>query len=211
MNALGLQHPEFGGGAVDGAPQTCFVTVEGSEGRTACGESVEGESAAGWFIDARELAVDARTLAIHFEVERRRFDRHHAAEAPASGDDVVNEIEFGLSGRLPVLEVGGEELVKFFLVLIGEDDDLAGEPVHGGVAGRAGFAFGGNRSARARSIATGGFLLFARTHAGGTVSRRRADPQAKDRGEFRIGRVNGQAGRVQKCASQHGGWRKRIA
>jgi hypothetical protein len=135
-----------------------LVAAGEGEGVGIVGEVAEGAAAAVAFTGGRGQLVE---VAPHGPVDEGGFDGGVAAEAPLSGDDLLDEVVFDGVGGLESLEVGLVEELEVLAVLVVEEEALVGaEAVGGMVAGGDGFALRGNGALGFGAVAAGGFALF---------------------------------------------------
>ena len=164
FSALGLHDPEFLDSSLHGSAEATFVPAEVREGSAVVGEGLEGEGAAGFFIDHFVLFPELGGLPVHLVIEGGCFRREAAIEAPASGDDVTDEVSLGFVGGLPAGDICLEETVILFVAFVREDDDFAGEAVADGVLRRSLLAGCGDGPAGLRAVDPRCFGLFEATH-----------------------------------------------
>ena len=70
----------------------------------------------------------------------------HAALAPESDDELLDQGLLGGALRGEVVQEGVAEGVELVGILVGEDGDSGSEAVFKGIEARAGFSFGGTRA-----------------------------------------------------------------
>jgi hypothetical protein len=130
----GLKTAQFRCGVCDGADEMPLMTRKHGEASTAIREGVEGESGPARRIDVGELGVDLGAAPRHLEAERGGFQRDGAMETPAGVDNVADQVELGLAGRLPEVDVGGFDARKLGGIFVVEEYDARVEPVSDRVA-----------------------------------------------------------------------------
>jgi hypothetical protein len=139
-------------GAVVGALEAGLVAIEGGEGAGFVAQEAKGEGGAGLVVADIELHFDLWQLAGHLDVEESGFHIDGAGQAPAGGDELVDQEEVAGGLGLELGEVGvakGAELVLGFGF---EDDGVGGEAVDDGGVLAAGESLGGDRSVRKGAI-----------------------------------------------------------
>jgi hypothetical protein len=138
--------------AVAGAAEVGRVAIEDDEDAGIVTEGAEREGGLGFVGTDGKVLLYLWPLAEHFEVEEGGFDGPDAIEAPAGGDQFVDEIGLdevaGLELDVPGLLEGLEAVLGF----AGEDDAGSGEAVGHRAERGAGAAFGCDRSVRLGAI-----------------------------------------------------------
>jgi hypothetical protein len=100
---------ELGGEESDGAAElgaeAGFVAVEAFEGAGIVAEVLVGDGGANVWAATLELFVDLGLLALHLELHEGALEGDDAVEAPAGGDQVIDEVELGAGLGLVMGEV----------------------------------------------------------------------------------------------------------
>lgn len=151
-------------GAVGVAAVAGFVAVEQGENFGVVGERPEGEIEARVAVDAVVVLLHFVLLVDHFDVERGGLDREDAFEAPASGDQLLDQAEFDLVAGFEGGQVGVAHRLEFLFGFIGEDEIAGVEAMRDGVCGRAGDSFRGLAAFGEGSVGARGALLSFGRH-----------------------------------------------
>ena len=138
--------------AVVDALEVGLVAAEGCEDAGFVAESAVGDGGAGFGVADLEFLLDLGFLALHFEIEERDFEGDGAVQAPAGGGERVDRVDLEAGFGPEVEDVSLAEGTETVHGLIAEDGAAGGEAVGEGGGLAAGEAFGGDGSARARSV-----------------------------------------------------------
>jgi len=124
-----------------------LVAVEALEGAGFVAEGLVGDDDAGFGGADFELFEDLGFLAVHFVVDEGGLEGQDAVEAPADGDELIDEVALGTGLGLIFGQVVFAKGVEFLLGFVSQDEPAGGESVGeaGGVG--AGAALGGDGSA----------------------------------------------------------------
>ena len=101
---FGLGVEEFDGAAELGT-EAGFVAVEAFEGAGIVAEVLVGDGGADVWAATFELFVDLGLLAVHLELHEGAVEGDDTVEAPAGGDQVIDEVELGAGLGLVMGEV----------------------------------------------------------------------------------------------------------
>ena len=100
---------ELGGQEFDGAAELSaeagFVAVEAFEGAAIVYQMLVGDGGAEVSAATFELSVDLGLLAVHLELHEGALEGDDAVEAPAAGDQLIDEVELGAGLGLVMAEV----------------------------------------------------------------------------------------------------------
>jgi hypothetical protein len=116
-------------GAVVEAAEAGFVAGEVLEESRAVGQGLHGEGEAGVVGEGHVILFKLRSYDAHFAVESGGLDGPGAAEAPGSGDHLVDQVEFYGVGRVELVQIRLAEEVEALLRFGFEDDLVTAEPV----------------------------------------------------------------------------------
>jgi hypothetical protein len=170
-NAEGAEEVQLfeglGIGAVDGS----FIAIQEVEAR-AVGKALEraGDTIVGfgYAMDVGEKAIDVIDAGQNFVGEEGGFDVGEAAQAPAGGGHVFDQLDFDGTGGDEFVEIGVEEALEVGGRFVGEDygdgregGGADGESVAKGVLGGTSAAGGGRGAVGFGAVGAGGDGFFA--------------------------------------------------
>lgn len=134
------------------AHQGRFIAHQELEGGAGLGQLAEDVGEAAVVVDFAELFVNIVLRERELVIEQAGFESADAAQTPAGDGHGMDQLHFRLVGGLVAGDEGVEEVVEIVFVLVRQDGESCGESMAQGVAGRFGFAFGGDGSARLGAV-----------------------------------------------------------
>ena len=145
--------------------------LEAFEAAGIVAEVLVGDGGADVWAQALVLLVDLGLLADNLELHEGVLEGDDAVEAPAGGDQVIDEVEAGAGLGLVLVEVFFAQGVELLLGFAFEEDLVGGESVGEAGGAGAGEAVGGDGSAGFGAVGAGGLDAFLGGH-GGSFRRR---------------------------------------